>query len=350
MKFKRLSISIMIILLLLSGCGKKDPNDNKRSIVLMDYFDTVTSVVGFTDTEEEFEEICRFIESELERYDNLYDAYDPLTGLNNMYYVNKHAAEAPVKVEKDLLDLFILGKEIYTLTQGKTNFALGSVYAIWHEHRDDAAYDPASASIPTIEELQAAAKHSNLDDVVIDTENSTIFYKDPLLKCDVGAFAKGYAIERIAQSLLEKGVTNLTLNVGGNVRTLGPKPNNKAWSVAIQNPDLSSDNPYAETLYTYDTALATSGTYQRYFYVGDERYHHIINPDTLFPLNTFESVSILNKDAGLGDAYSTAVFNMTLEEGKKFIDALPDTEAMWILPDGSKIYSAGFMKGMIPEK
>ncbi len=347
MKFKRLILPILLILLLLCGCGKKDPNENKHSTMFMDYFDTVTTVVGYTDTIEEFQEICGFIEKELERYDNLYDAYDPLTGINNMYYVNKHAAEAPVKVDKDLLDLFKLGKEIYASTNGMTNFAMGAVYAIWHEHREDATYDPASATIPDLQELQAAAQHAHLDDIVIDEVNSTIFYKDPLLKCDVGAFAKGYAIERIAQSLIEKGVTHLVLNVGGNVRTLGSKPNKDAWSVAIQNPDLYADDSIAETIYTYNTALATSGTYQRYFYVDDKRYHHIINPLTLFPVNTFESVSILNKDAGLGDAYSTAVFNMTLDEGKKFIESLPDTEAMWILPDGTKIYSSGFMNGMI---
>ncbi len=349
MKIKRIICLLIIFTVMLCGCGKDKTNDHRYSTVLFDYFDTVTSLIGYTDTEEEFKEICAFVESELNRYDNLYDAYDPLTGTHNMYYVNRHAAEAPVTVEADLLNLFILGKEIYTLTNGMTNFAMGAVYRIWHEHRDDAEYDPLSATLPTIDELTRAAQHVNLDDIVIDKENSTIFYKDPLLKCDVGAFAKGYAIERIAQDLLKKGVTNFSLNVGGNVRTLGPKLNGDSWSVAIQNPDLSSDNPYAETIYTYDTALATSGTYQRFFYVDGVRYHHIIHPETLFPVNNFESVSILNKDAGLGDALSTAVFNLSLEDGKKLIDSIPDTEAMWILPDGSKHYTSGFMSGMTPE-
>lgn len=334
---------ILCAALFLNGCNfSKGPALNKYTQVLLDYFDTVTTIVGYEETEEEFQKICSYIESELERYDGLYDNYNALASVNNLYVVNQDAGSSPVTVDEDMIRLFLLGKEIYSSTNGLTDFAMGSVFSIWHDHREEAGLDPASASVPSIEELQAAALHCSVDDIIIDETASTIYYADPELKCDVGAYAKGYAIERITRDLIEMGADHYSLNVGGNVRTIGTKPDGSDWTVAIQNPDLTSDESYSEIISFSDMALSTSGSYQRYYYVGDTRYHHIINPDTLFPTDNFLSVSVLNTDAGLGDAYSTALFNMSLEEGQEFVQKLEHTEAMWILPDGSKVYSDGF--------
>ena len=343
---KRISTFICMMLcttLFLNGCSvSKKPVLNKYSQVLFDYFDTVATIVGYEETEEEFHQICSFIESELARYDGLYDNYNTLSSVNNLYVVNRDAGKAPVSVDEDMIKLFTLGKEIYASTNGLTDFAMGSVFSIWHDHREEASFDPANASVPDLAKLEEASLHCNIDDIIIDESASTIAYADPLLKCDVGAFAKGYAIERITQDLIEMGVTHYSLNIGGNVRTIGTKPDGSNWTVAIQNPDLSSEESYSEVISFCDMALSTSGSYQRFYYVGDIKYHHIINPKTLFPEDNFLSVSVLNTDAGLGDAYSTALFNMSLEEGQEFVKNLDNTEAMWILPDGSKVYSDGF--------
>jgi thiamine biosynthesis lipoprotein len=94
-------------------------------------------------------------------------------------------------------------------------------------------------------------------------------------------------------------------------------------------------------------SLVTSGSYQRYFELDGYRYHHIIHPETLRPENEFLSVSILSTDSGVADALSTAVFNMSLEDGLFFIRGLPDTEACWILADGSVYYSDGFEEYLV---
>lgn len=337
---------ILCTALLLCGCqsaSKESKTDNsKRTKVIFDYFDTAATVVGYEEDETRFNEVCDYIEKELARYDSLYDNYNALSDVNSLYVINRDAGKGPVVVDEDMIKLFKLGKEIYTLTNGKTDFAMGTVFSIWHTHREDASFDPATASVPSVEELRDAAEHCNIDDIIIDEEASTIYYADPLLKCDVGAFAKGYAIERIVQDLIAMGVEHYSLNVGGNVRTIGCKPDGQDWTVAVQNPDLYSEESYSEVLRFHDLALATSGSYQRYYYVGDKKYHHIIDPDTLFPEDNYLSVSVLNEDAGIGDALSTALFNMTLEEGQALVQSLDDTEAMWILPDGSKAYSEHF--------
>ena len=89
-------------------------------------------------------------------------------------------------------------------------------------------------------------------------------------------------------------------------------------------------------------SLVTSGVYERYYTVDGKRYHHIIDPETLMPSELFQSVSIVCKDSGMADALSTSIFNMTLEEGKNLIESLEDTEAFWILNDGTYEYSSGF--------
>ena len=117
--------------LFLNGCSfSKKPVLNKYSQVLFDYFDTVATIVGYEETEEEFHQICSFIESELARYDGLYDNYNTLSSVNNLYVVNRDAGKAPVSVDEDMIKLFTLGKEIYASTNGLTDFAMGSVFSI----------------------------------------------------------------------------------------------------------------------------------------------------------------------------------------------------------------------------
>ena len=233
---------------------------------------------------------------------------------------------------------------MYELTNGKINVAMGSVLSIWHKYRNLGLSDPNKAELPPIEKLQEANKHIDFNKVIIDEENSTVFLSDPEMTLDVGAIAKGYAVERIARSLTEKGVTDVLLNVGGNVRTIGMGKDNEPWKVGIENPNLEKQEeiPHIEYLKISDMSLVTSGSYQRFYEVDGKSYHHIIDPNTLYPGEKYLSVSVLTKDSGLGDALSTSLFLMDVEEGKKLVESLVDVEAMWVTPDGEQIYSEGF--------
>ena len=170
--------------------------------------------------------------------------------------------------------------------------------------------------------------------------SENIFHIQEGTKLDLGSVAKGYAGMCAADTLRQNGVTSAILSLGGNVQTVGLKPNGKNWTVAVTDP--LNPNSSVCTLSVGEGAVVTSGSYQRFYYVGDVKYHHIIHPDTLFPVNTFVSVSIYNTDAGMGDALSTALFNMTLEEGIELIDSLEGTEALWVYEDGTILYSAGW--------
>lgn len=357
---KILSLLLSVLMVLgISGCAQtgpgnpvnpEEPQKQKFTKSFIDYFDTASTIVGYDYSQEEFDEKIALIEEQLEHFHKLYDIYNHYDGVTNVYDLNKNAGTAPVEVDEDIILLFEFCREMYDLTGGKTNYAMGSVLSIWHNYREDGNSDYANAKVPPTEDLEEAAKHCNIDDVIIDRENSTVFFADPMLKVDVGAIGKGYATERIAKTLEEMGVDNYTLNIGGNIRTIGTKGDGTGWVAGIQNPDLTSEQGFILRVNFSSLALVTSGSYQRYYYVGDTKYHHIIDPETLFPKDTFTAVSILTPDSGLADAVSTACFNLTLEEGMALIESIENTEAMWVEPDGTVHFSSGFEAFVVPEE
>lgn len=345
---KILSLLLAFIMVLtVSGCAQEEqPREEKQKFTksFIDYFDTVSTIVGYDYSREAFDANCEAIEEQLEHFHKLYDIYNQYTGINNVCTLNLNAGTAPVEVHEDIIALFDFCEEMYDLTGGMTNYAMGSVLNIWHNYRDSGNNDPAGAEVPPMEKLEEAARHCNIEDVIIDRENSTVFFADPMLRVDVGAIGKGYATERIARNLEEKGVDNYTLNIGGNIRTIGAKGDGTGWVAGIQNPDLTSEQTFILKVAFSDLALVTSGSYQRYYYVGETKYHHIIDPETLFPKDTFSAVSILTPDSGVADAVSTACFNLSLEEGMALIESMENTEAMWVEADGTQHFSSGFEK------
>jgi thiamine biosynthesis lipoprotein len=221
------------------------------------------------------------------------------------------------------------------------NIAMGSVLSIWHDYRTAGLDDYKNASLPPMSDLQAAAEHVNIDDIIIDDENNTVFLADPKMKLDVGAFAKGYAVEMVARMLEDMGKTGYTLNVGGNIRTIGTKYNGDMWKAGIENP--ADTTTYIEYISLAGEAVVTSGSYQRYYIVNGKSYHRIIDIDTLMPAEKgFLSVSVICKDSGMGDGLSTALFCMTLEEGMALVNSLEGVEAMWVTTKEVKHYSNGF--------
>ena len=345
MSKKRFAVWMLVLCLIgsLVSCQKQS-GKTKYSAYYFDYFDTVTTVVGYADSKDEFDRVCESITARMEEYHRLYTIYNRYAGLNNLHTVNDvdDGAHNVVQVDAKIMDLLLYAKEIYTLTDGKTNIAMGSVLSIWHEYREAGMYDPAGAELPPMDELRAAAEHTDIEQMILNPENNTVFLANPEMCLDVGAIAKGYAVERVAQQLAAEGVEGYILNVGGNVRAIG-SANGDPWSVGIENPNTEdTETPYIAYLHLSDAAVVTSGSYQRYYMVDGKNYHHIIDPETLMPSEKYLAVSVLCKDSALGDALSTALFLMDFEEGLALVESTADVEAMWTLPGGEQKYSSGF--------
>lgn len=342
-RFISVFLVCVILLFCLCSCGKSE----RFSKTYIEYFDTASVIVGYEKDEEQFNEVCSYVEEQLKKYNKLYDIYKSYEDDYNIRTINKNAGKKPVKVDIRIIDLLEYCKDVYTMTNGKVNVAMGSVLSIWHDYRTWGIDDPSEAELPPMDKLRAAAEHTDINKVIIDRENSTVFLEDPEMSLDVGAVAKGYATEQIAQDLIDMEITGYTLNIGGNVRTIGVKGDGKPWTASVANPDTSADDAYIMRVELSDQVFVTSGSYQRFYTVDDVRYHHIIDPETLMPKNNFVAISILGNDSGLADALSTAAFNMSYEEGKKLIEKFDDFEAMWVTADNEILYTDGFEKIII---
>lgn len=335
---KRIFCAALCAVLLLTGCTAPAQQRTRYNATFLTLFDTVTTIVGFAESEEEFRAAAQSIHDELLSYHQLFDIYHDYDGIHNLKTVNDNAGVAPVTVDKTIIDLLLDCKMYFEATGGRVNVAMGSVLRLWHEARNDGIDDPVHAYLPDQTALEEAALHTSMDAIVIDEAASTVFITDPLVRLDVGAVAKGWAVERAARN----APAGLLISVGGNVRATGAKDESGApWIVGIQDPDDAEKYLHSIYVYAGRGSVVTSGDYQRAYAVDGVVYHHIIDPKTLYPGTLWRSVTIVCADSGAADALSTALFLAEYEDGLAILSRF-DAEAVWVAADGTIYYSPGF--------
>lgn len=352
------TISILLVFSLLlstalsfAGCKKTEQEENKKEYttrsktVSYQHFNTVTTMSTYGDTsEEEFNSYVKNVDEMFGYYHKLFDIYFEYSGVNNIRTINRKAGKEAVVVDEVLIDFLLYCKELYTLTGGKTNIMLGSVLSIWHDARekaDDRGGVLDVADFPSMSALSEANLHTSIELLVIDKEAKTVYISDPEASIDVGAVAKGYAAAKAAEKLKAMGADSMALNAGGNIITIGLKPDGNKWVTGITNPDKTASNSLICKIEIGETSLVTSGDYERYFVCDGVRYHHIIDPATLMPAAYFASVSIFTANSGLADALSTALFCMSYEEGLALIESIGGIDVLWIYKDGTMKMTSG---------
>ncbi len=324
---KRLS-ALLVVGVLLTGCAASPSTRYEASF--LDLFDTVTTIVGYAASEAEFRETAQNIHDELLEYHRLFDIYRDYDGLNNLKTVNDNAGVQPVQVDGRIIDLLNDCRAYWELTDGAVNAAMGSVLSLWHEART------GGVSLPDPDALAEAAKHCDFSDVMLDEAASAVYLNDPAMRLDVGAVAKGWAVEQVCTNL----PAGLLVSVGGNVCATGPKPNGDVWQVGVQDPDGAGN---LCTVPITTGCVVTSGDYQRFYTVDGETYHHLIDPVTGYPARYWKAVTVICGDSGLADALSTALFVLPQTAGENLLEAV-DAAAMWVTADGTVCYSPNFWK------
>ena len=323
---KRIFALILICALLLSGCAGQG---SSHQVTYLNLFDTVTTILSCSGTEADFQQQAQQIYQQLHTYHQLFDIYNDYPGINNLKTVNDQAGIQPVQVDPAVIQLLKACKEYYALTEGKVNVAMGSVLRLWHEARK-------TGIVPDREALEKAAAHTDFENVILNEADGTVFITDPAQSLDVGAVAKGWAAQQVA----ENAPAGMLISVGGNVCVTGPKTEaGDPWVVGIQDSDGAE--AYLHTLRVSGGAVVTSGDYQRYFTADGQKYHHIIDPDTQMPAVYWRSITVICSDSALADALSTALFVLPLDQGRALAEKC-GVQALWVDQAGEESMTPGF--------
>ena len=349
MKMKNIAKTSLVISLL-AGCSSTSVSSEKQittyaNTSIAEIFDTVYSYSEYTTSQAEAKE--RYEDSlDLLTYCNqLFDIYHDYEGINNLKTVNDSAGITPVEVDPLIIDMLKRAKMFYDLSHNEFDVTQGSLLKVWHNYRTEGIelntrgeYGP----VPSMAELQEANTKGGWDTVVIDEENATVYITEEGALLDVGGIAKGYAAEIAAQKMIDEGMEAGFLNVGRNIRLVGDKPDGTPWRIGIADPSGTYTDGIVTITLDQPVSIVTSGDYERY-YIGEDgnRYSHIIDPSTLFPAEHYRSVSILTSDSGDADCLSTALFTLSIEEGKKLIEAYENetgnpVNVIWIMNEDQK--------------
>ena len=341
MKKRLIAFALLITFILPSfySCS----NEKKQTAERFDCFDTYSTLTVYCDRQEfifyttEFDDI-------LTTYHQLFDIYNSYENTVNLKILNEQASASPVAVSDELFDALKLAKELHALTNGKCNVALGALTSIWHEARSKANASPENAELPSSEQISEALLHVDINDLILNENEKTVYYADSALSLDFGAIAKGYVASALYTRLVSLGCNNFLINLGGNIVSYGEKPNGEPWLTRIENPFDSDSLGYNESIKLSNETLVTSGSYQRYFIYNGKSYSHIIDVESGYPEEDFTSVTIKTKssDSALADALSTALFCMSFEDGLALVDSLDGVSALWIFNDGSVKASSDF--------
>lgn len=329
-----------------------DENQLKKfDATIYEYFDTITTFTAYCKNEEEFNKYKDLVEQRMAEYHKLFNNYDKFNKVNNFSTINENAGKEKVKVDKKIIDILKEGKKWYKETDGDINIAYGRVLKIWLDLREKSEKDPENIKLPSDKQLEEAGKYRNIDAIEIDEKNQTAYINDKNVQIDIGGIGKGYATELIKKELMEKGLQTGILSVGGDVAIIGKNPTRPSgkFKIAIKDPSLSEDHPYASVVSVNKTSVVTSGDYERYFEIDGKKYHHIIDPDTNYPSTKFKSVSVITDNIAYADALSTALFIKDLEEGKELVKKF-NAEAYWIDKDGNTFKTENWDKYEVKEK
>ena len=345
-------ILMIIFSLCLVGCSNEKTYE-KYQTQFYDCFDTVIDVAVYAQSEKEGQRQLELIKDEFIRLHKLFDRYNNYEDVVNFKDVNDKAGIEPVKVSDEAFDLMKFSIDSYNNISRKVNIAMGPVVDMWTEYRElyeggttkEEVTERLGSPLPTKERLESLRPLLNMDNIVLDEKEKSIYLTEKGMEVEMGAVAKGYATELVAQYAEKNGVKSAIISAGGNVRIIG-KPlveGRDTFLVGVRNPNAEegAQNSVQAVLAVNDTSIVTSGDYQRYFDLDGRRYSHIIDPDTLYPDTYFKSVTITNKDSGLCDFLSTAAFLSTEEEAVNMLQK-ENADGYFIDLKGNVSYTKGF--------
>ena len=265
--------------------------------------------------------------NEISRIEKLISSWDKNSQTSKII---ENAGIQPVKVDAELFQLIERAIKLSKLTNGAFDISYASMDKIWK-------FDGSMTEMPSEEAIKKSVEKVGYQNIILNTENQTVFLKLKGMKIGFGAIGKGYAADKAKALLIEKGVVGGIINASGDLNTWGTQPNGKDWTVAIVNP-LNKEKVFS-WFPVKNSAVVTSGNYEKYVTFNNTLYTHIIDPRTGYPATGILSVSVFTKTAELADALATSIFVMGVDTGLDFVNQLKGVECI-IIDKDNKIHSS----------
>jgi len=265
--------------------------------------------------------------NEIKRIERLISSWDNSSQTSK---INRNAGIKPVNVDDELFQLIKRSIKISKLTDGALDISYASMDRIWK-------FDGSMTKMPSKEAIKKSVEKVGYKNIILDEVNKTIFLKLKEMKIGFGAIGKGYAADKAKELLIKNGVKAGIINASGDLNAWGKQPDGKDWMVAIVNP-LNKEKVFS-WLPVQNSAVVTSGNYEKHVLLNGELYSHIIDPRTGYPSKGILSVSIFTKNAELADALATSVFVMGVETGLDFINQLKEIECIIVNADNKILTS-----------
>ncbi len=313
--------------------GYDKSRDIKYSLT-EEHFGTILTITLYGSDEERLKKVTEKSFDECERLENIFSAK---LSDSELSMLNRNAADKPMKVSDELMYLIKEALSYNRLSEGALDISIGGLINLW-------GIGSEKQRVPDIEELTPYINGDRCGSIIINEENSTVFYSSDLVNIDLGAVAKGYAADSIKEYICDSMETPCgILDFGGNIMTIGQKTDGSSWNIGITNPNNPSQ--VYGVVSVKDMCVVTSGNYERYFIENGVRYHHILNPFTGYPADAgIISATIIGSNSMECDALSTACYILGVDKSLELIDGMEGVEAVFIDNDGNAHTSKGMSK------
>jgi len=314
---------------LLVGCAgfptNSEPVVVKRAQMQMGTLVTITSV-AWSEPVAQAAATAGF--AEIRRLEEILSTWIPTSEVSR---VNTAAGVMPIHVSPETLTIVQRAMQVAEMTGGGFNIAIGPVVDAWNVIEGQ--------RIPTESELDLLRPLVSLQAVHADVRAQTIFLEKAGMRIDIGGIGKGFAADQAVEALRKAGAIAGVVALSGDIKTFGRLPDGRKFPIGIQHP--REDGSILVWIDLQDEAISTAGDYERFFERDGVRYHHILDPRTLQPARSCQSVTVVAREGVWADGLDTGIFVMGAELGMRLVEALPDVEAIIVDADGRLLVSSG---------
>lgn len=330
MKRIRFLVGVLSVLFFLSACGSESKINTQAYNDTEFLMGTYVSLSIFDDGKE------LVLEQGFAEVRDLADRITGETMESEISKINSAAGKEPVVVSEEVYELIKIAADYSDTLDGQFNYAIGPITNLWRIGFDDARK-------PSQEEIDDALQRVDFNKVSFNDNDRSVYLEEAGMELDLGAIAKGYITDKVKDLFEAEGVTTAIIDLGGNVYVMGASPvrEGDVWNVGIQDPFAERGESIGSTEQS-NRSIVTSGIYERFLEVDDKVYHHLMNPKTGYPFdNEIAGVSIISETSVDGDATSTLVFALGIEEGLEYVNGREDIEAVFVSKDKEVYLSDG---------